>query len=620
MIKLANPDNISIVGNGDKLFSYATVEDTVVKITGKYYRRDSTEIIRLRNEEGKLRFYRKDSPHIILTDTGLYIHKKNAILTEDGIYFDPGSPNIIKIDSKYYRTVYCCIIDNISYIKTDPRVASMYGNSQRYLLKTNSILLSSAFHKIGSYMPKGGNVVQTKSGHWTIKDYCQEVIDGDTAELVYYHQNEVDILKTGTLTALHEFQDKTNPQEDRLIYKKYLKTEANKFVNSQLLPGITEPIKIHIDRVPYFENIVSTLIMPRLQAKAAELKKSIDTNFSDLDDTENRAKVFKTVARPWPGKQSIYMPQNYGHVIGKTFKTTGGLQYSFGIEFETSQGLLTERCMEDVSLFAVGDRSIGAAEYVTPPMMGDAGIEKLKLMCKVLNAHTLVDDRCGLHVHVGTLFSPTKEGDLPKAVQSPSFSQGYLMNIINLSSYIEEELFSSLPKNRTPTLYHCHSIRRFAGINKTNFSAYLGAFIFGPKEVWVDDKNNLLPLFNFEDYKLNRNRNHNTNVGTWAEGRYKWLNLIHSFCNKQHKTTEFRIFSATTVFEKVYAYLMTSMALVYVADNKPSIIKVGVTLSQVFKAAYPKHLQLQAFLNTFYEERKIKFNRKDIYPNLPFLK
>ena len=54
------------------------------------------------------------------------------------------------------------------------------------------------------------------------------------------------------------------------------------------------------------------------------------------------------------------------------------------------------------------------------------------------------------------------------------------MNAIRLGCYLEEELFQSLPKSYSyivPLL----PIRRWAGITKENFDAYVGAYIFGPK-------------------------------------------------------------------------------------------------------------------------------------------
>ena len=85
-----------------------------------------------------------------------------------------------------------------------------------------------------------------------------------------------------------------------------------------------------------------------------------------------------------------------------------------------------------------------------------------------------------------------------------------------------------------------------------------------------------------------------------------------------------RIFAGTTMVEKVYSYILFSLAFTYVLDNAPAIIKPGVTIKNVVDTAFGKfwHQALADELTSFHEMRKAKFNRTKIYPDLdlPFLK
>lgn len=613
--EITQPKEIEIVGHPGRKYKYSDVRTTVVKIKDLYYRKDSKEIVKIQTPNG-LRFFREKSPLIIKLDDGTHILKSQAVKTEDGVYLDPTSPDVVKINDKYVRKLFCVAINNKWYLKTDPLlvVDRKHGN---YIFKETATLLNESLYGKNQWAPSD-KVIKTKEGEVCYAEDCMRVYDFEKDDVAYTRKGA----KSKYVNILIDFQDKTNPQEDRLVFISAEADEITKYcVSITLVEGISTTYSIPKTKLKYFQDAIDKYIMPRLLADIEKLRAKVNKNFSDLDPKENVAKMFKNVTRPWPGKQEIFKPASFRvPVIGKTFTKTGGLKYSFGVEFETSQGLLPNKAAEDVGLFIVGDRSIGAAEYVTAPMKGDAGIEMLEAQCNALRKHTLVDDRCGVHVHVGSLFSPTEAKLTPTPKEAPSFDKNFLINSIRLGAYIEEELFESLPSSRVPTLYHCHSIRRFKNINETNFDTFLGAYIFGPKEKWLDEHGEPVEPFKMSQYKLSKDRNQNSELGVWAEGRYKWLNLIHSYTRSRHRTIEFRIFSPTTVFEKVYAYVLTSMAFTYVVDNKSGIIKEGVTLSQVFDAAFPKHAEIRKFLNDFYAERKAKFKRKNIYPKLEFLK
>lgn len=614
-------DTIKIEGQEGN-FKLKKVEKLVVKITDKYYyKHDDERVVPIKNEQDKIRYYKTNSPLLCQdSDTGKAVLKSTCYLTEDGVYLSKNSDSVVSIDNKYYRKAFCTRIDGVWYLKSSDLVQESVGGG--YFLKSKGIKLSEKYYKKSNIVPPNTKVVTTHDGHVIKADAAVTYFDlVKNTKIIEFKP----ILKETLCSVPFDFQDKTNPQEERLEYVNILSSQIGMLTLLTLPSGANWTVPPN--RYNYFVDCIETYIRPRYFNKIELIREKINSNYSDLDKEENIAKDFKIISKPFTGKSNLITPNTAGQAIrSKNFKLTGGLEYSFGIEFETSQGLIpTKELLEPLHTQCVGDRSIGAGEYVTAPMMGDDGVEIIKQLCKLLNAYTLVDDRCAIHVHVGSLFkAKVVEGKTttPEPKQAPSFSKQFLMNSVNLGALIEEELYCSLPKNRKPTLYHCHSIKRFAPCDSKNYNTNMGAYIFGEREWWLEPTESCpTKLFDFEKFKLNIERNQHTNVGTWPDGRYKWLNLIPSYLAIPNRTIEFRIFSGTTVFNKVYAYLLTSLAFTYVADNCPALIKPGITLSQMHNAAFKDSPKIMEFLNEFYAERTAKFNRTNIYGNLnlPFL-
>lgn len=598
---------VIVENNGS--YRYKDVAELVVKLGDKYFFKHDPELIFTKNPEGKLRFFRKNSPYIVKLSNGEFLHKNFAILTEDGIWFKKGGKDFVEIEGKFYRKQYCIKVGDAHYLMTDKRVIKCYDGT--YLLADQATQLSPLYYGKDRYVnPIKTKIVKDIDGEIVISEDCLHLLDGESNETIYYHGRHKRAMVDARMNVFKEFNDKTNPQEDRITLSSAFTSDSKYFTKIDFTSGNGPVILVNNKSVEYVTLCINDYIMPRLSAKMEEMRAKINKIYSDLDESENTAKSFKVINKNWGGKVEIYRPMNYGDPLNsRTFKKTGGLKYSFGTEFETSQGLLPNEILDDVNLFAVGDRSIGAAEYVTSPMEGDRGVTALKEMCEELATHTLVDDRCGLHVHVGGLSEE----------KAPSFNRAFIMNAINLGALIEEELYSTLPPSRVPTLYHCHSIRRFGNVDDKNFNLNVGAFVFGEKESWFNSKGEPKEPFSFNKYKLNSERNTHSSLGAWAEGRYKWLNLIHAFTQSTHKTIEFRIFPGTTSFTKTYMYLMFSLAFTYVCDRRPSIIKEGVKLKDLFKAAFKDEVLVDE-INSFYEARKKKFKRVNIYPALhPYL-
>lgn len=94
------------------------------------------------------------------------------------------------------------------------------------------------------------------------------------------------------------------------------------------------------------------------------------------------------------GKQQVLDPE-------KTYCLASHLKYSFGLEFETSQGYVPENiCFRD-GLIPLRDGSIAGIEYSTVVLSGNEGIALLEQQLESLKKHTDFNKECSLHIHLG---------------------------------------------------------------------------------------------------------------------------------------------------------------------------------------------------------------------------
>lgn len=77
------------------------------------------------------------------------------------------------------------------------------------------------------------------------------------------------------------------------------------------------------------------------------------------------------------------------------------LKYSFGLEFETSQGYVPEDICYRDGLIPLRDGSITGPEYSTVVLRGNQGISLLHQQIETLKEYTYFNKECSLHVHLG---------------------------------------------------------------------------------------------------------------------------------------------------------------------------------------------------------------------------
>ncbi len=598
---LSEDQLISIVGE-IKTFQFSKVKDAVIELSDKkfYWKTDTERLVKLTKPDGKSGLFRKESKLVIKLPGGKYELRKNLVTTNDGIQMSV-KEGVQLVNGDWVKPEFAVKVDGKYYSIADSDIVSC-RLTKCFIHKSQALPLSTVYYPNArfKYVDKVmADQTVTEALHGTRICRADSIvtmnIDG---EEIWYWRNHVYVTGNGSRNVFRRFKDQTNPQFDRIDYY----SVPTEMVQSSCVPldsygaGLAG-CYIHKAKLKEFDQIYKEVILVQRANAAKEIKKTL--KYDDDGPDENQAATIQKIAQPWPGKHKVFTPDSSKAIISKASDLLGGFDYTFGIELETSQGLGTSKVLNDNNFACVGDRSIGAGEYVSPILGGNSGLKAVEEVCADLAKTTFVDNRCGLHVHIKNPNSP--------------FDRHFCQMAIRLGVQIEPDLYASQPNNRAPQMKHCHSIARYREINDENWREMLGSFVFGPLEKWSEP-------FDMKGYKYGSpgmNKDHT--LDPWCPGRYKWMNLVHILSASKIGTWECRIFAGTTNFNKVYMAVLTCMAFVWFVENKPSrILEGGLSLFDVLSEAFiaKRRPDLAEKLCTYYHERMNKFNRnvKTMYP------
>ena len=251
-----------------------------------------------------------------------------------------------------------------------------------------------------------------------------------------------------------------------------------------------------------------------------------------------------------------------------TYIGTEGMKYTFGVEFETSDGYLPRHVRKLINAKCVRDGSVRGGEYVTgTPLKGDKGIESLGFIIDQLNANDhKVDSRCGLHVHIG----------------GANFNRKFSALAIRLSYQLQDILFQMQPQSRQSNHY-CPKMP--AKWKSTNFK----------------NGNNRIAEYVHNSSELNSRNNKKRDLGRYPSARYKWMNLTrcNSLVPQGQETIEFRLHAGTLNKEKTIKWVKICMSIVnFIENNQRRILKNQVSLSEVIHYALPnQHEEIISYIN-----------------------
>lgn len=591
---------IEIIGERSS-FDYDEVKRDVVCLNygGKknYYWKSSREIVKING-----RYYRKSSPLVVKTIDKTYELKKDAIKLGDGSYSRRGSHRVAEFNGEFFNKAHLVEIGGVTYKRSDPRVVRTQNEGEQ--LRKDCVKLSSEIyggsdvwvHKGRCY--DGSDINEYASSRYvkTSRGWCSRadtvpVLDTSKKGLAIIPMYRLDFEREKSLpySCFVGVNNPRNPLDLRNFRAaRILAKDEDKVVNTG--DGYVIP-KYYEEE---FNVIWKKYYKAYIEKDVKALKKLMDANFSDRDSDENVATIVKKDVIQHPGGRFVRgMDFRYSKQLNSDLSLTGGLGYTFGIELECSAGEIPTASLESLNVALAGDGSVGANEYVSGILHGTYGMEEAGKIVSEFRKSCLVDDRCGVHVHVG--------GTKSRFSTTPKFGKKFAIDAIKLGTMLEGELYMMSPVSRTPNLKYCAGIaQKYSKINDKNWRSHLGDFVFGNSHTWEDG-----------DEKRE--------LGRWTTGRYKWLNLVNCCSKSRQNTIEIRIWPGTTSYNKLRGYILISLAFVNFIDNHSNEIwsKESLSLKDIIVAAYGEESEITESLIYFVEKRKQSFGRtlKSIYNN-----
>lgn len=237
--------------------------------------------------------------------------------------------------------------------------------------------------------------------------------------------------------------------------------------------------------------------------------------------------------------------------IAKVFK------YTFGLEFETSMGVIPEVDCFRTGLIPLRDGSITGIEYATVKLEGEEGFNLLSKQLEVLRKYTHFNKDCSLHVHLGGFpLDKDKLWNLYKIIYRLT---GEISTLVPMWSFNTDK-FKSNGKNYCKKLPKCRTFNEL--FNYVTGKNFLGSFV-------------------------QPHRNDITRERKWQiPQRYHMCNFVNMFCYNVNKTIEMRFLAPTFNMEKILTWLYIFNAILIYAENYDCTDTEY--LCDIFEKVYPK--------------------------------
>jgi hypothetical protein len=558
----------------------------------RYLKSDSERVVLVRNySTRKRRYFRKTSPLIRRVGNSYFLKKDCVYLSDKKRWACSYDVDITTIGELNYLSANVVKVDGKSFYFKDDKIVRDDINSS-YIYKSLSVPLHPEIYGENKYTIKADInnrplVMVDGSKKWAR--------ESDTLRLKKADGKISFILNSRSTGSLRPcfvgFVNEDNKIFDRGSLKNgvcYIKDiEKEKFSYHDKTDKY-----VHIDEYKEYSSLYKSWYDVTQKASLSKAITYANKRFGDKDDKENIPDFMSFDKQHRKPPRGGEMGANYmcEPLVSSTTVGVGGIGYSYGVEIETSNGYLSNKELEAARICVMGDNSINGNEYVTPPLHGDLGLEYLEKAFKIINSRCVVDDTCSLHVHVGGLPSPK--------VLTPDFNVKFAVNSIQLGCQVEESLFLTQPKARSPFKKHCHSITQaglsysgnYSMINMNNYKELLGDYVFGAT--------------------IGEDVTRMSTPSRWGRTRYKWLNLRNAVSNTKIKTIEFRIFAPTTDYWKALQAIRISLAFTWFVENRKTLIsKGGLTIHNVLEEAFKNKQEVLKDVMNYVETRSKKFKR-----------
>ena len=590
--------NIKISGETGT-YIHDDVKKLVVGIGSRYYWKDDRNIITVKTTKG-LRYRRRNSPLIRrLHYNNDFADIKDVVISKSGVEFNRADHNVIYVDGDWTLKEFCIEKDGKFSIINKTNSVKTYGG--RWISKDDAVKLSEAAYGKNAWGLATG-CIKDINDCWIQKSHSMPIMS-TRGTVGIMSSMEIDSKKNLVSKNVFEKYSEHNSGNLQRITKiriygtklgleKALTTIEDDYGNSHLIHKNDFPEAYRLNKI-YTESVI--------RDNTNKIRKRINDNYADSGPDENNAKEINLDYGTMPGGHVYHQStKKNGASISKA--KTGGIGYSFGVEFETSAGQLTNKNCSLISVDKIGDRSIGAYEYVTGILHGNTGIEQVEKICSTLSKKVFVDDMCSIHVHIGGTSDPR--------VETPAFGVKPSITMIKLGAKIEDSLYKMNPPSRNRNVKHVAPIERWAGISFRKYKNMLGSYLFaGDRNGRLADSEVDSNMWNYDEVS----RNYGRSSSKWHGGRYKWLNLLNIHTLRGFKTYEVRIWAGSTSFEKIYNYILLSLAIVWYAENKITEVMDddrSITITDVASAAFAKKPAIRDMVLKFISDRTKRFTTK----------
>lgn len=279
-------------------------------------------------------------------------------------------------------------------------------------------------------------------------------------------------------------------------------------------------------------------------------------------------------------------------VIDKEFKhpLSKFMDYTFGIEFETSRGYIPEDiCFRD-GLIPLRDGSITGLEYSTLILKGNSGLSMMKQQIETLKNYTEFDKNCSLHIHFGGFpLDPEK-----------------IWALYSVCARVQNDIEKYTPK------YTFHS-SEYKATRKDYCKKLPTAELHSFEELYR--------LFVERNFLGDLTQPHPRDIGREAKWRiptrYYWVNFINIMCYNINKTIEFRLLRPSYNYTKITLWMYIFTAIMKYADKNSKSCHLGknrnhLNLVTILRAVYPDGLS-KKLISKLEDLKKIKEEQETVY-------
>ncbi len=274
-----------------------------------------------------------------------------------------------------------------------------------------------------------------------------------------------------------------------------------------------------------------------------------------------------------------------------------GKNYTFGIEIETSSGIIPKQESQFLNMKSEYDGSIMGdngekafgGEYVTGILKGDSGFMHLNKILSTLNKYCEINRTCSFHIHLGNI----------------DFNKENIVFMWMVLKTLEKELFSIVPKSRRTNAY-CGKMNNSGKYINVDEHDYYNSI-----EKSYSNIVNIVSLGKANGQTINKDVCHPSgrNCGyDKSTPRYWWINFVptlFSLSGIKGHTIEMRLHSASMNYIKIKNFILLFAGILsFVENHKRDIMKNNYDLSSILKTVYKNK---GTYLANYYKERKKLF-------------